>query len=133
MANNLVASVPGIELYTDGIQFEAKAVGCLASLYALNVSQAGFTPIDHVNVMEVAVARDLNELVFAIATMPLLGLGVILLLIWIFNPKTVVRVRSDGEVFATVVIGSQYREPAQEMVSKYRRLKNSIASKRLKF
>lgn len=124
-----IATVPGIDLYQDGVYFKAEAQGCLASFYALTISQEGFTPISHVSAIEVSEVRDFQQLIGAIIFIPLLGIGILLLLLWVLRPLTVLRVRSDGEIFATTIIDKSHRNDALEMVNKYRRLKHALAQR----
>jgi hypothetical protein len=126
MANTL-ASLPGIQLYRDGIRYEFRA-GCLSWLTAIVVSQEGFAPIEHVNAIELAEVRDIGALIFSIILIPFI-IGILLLIYWIFVPQLVVRIRSEGELFATVVISKSYRADAEGMVATFRKLKFAISAK----
>jgi hypothetical protein len=123
-----LASIPGIELYRDGIRYEFKQ-GCLPGLFSLNPSQEGFAPIEHISSMEIAEVRDLGGLIFSIALMPVFFIGAVLLVIWLFSPRSVIRVCSDGKLFVSVELSTKRRADAQEMLEIYRRLKYAISAK----
>lgn len=128
MAPQPLVTVPGVELYRDGIRYEVSAGGLLSRLISLRISQEGFAPIEHVNAVEVAEVRSLDTLIFALVTIPLI-IGVLFLLLWMFTPKTVLRIHSEGEDFITVILSKRHRPQALQFVETYRKLKHSLASR----
>lgn len=124
---NALATIPGIVLYRDGIRYEFKQ-GCLGRWTSLTPSQEGFAPIEHVSAIEIAEIRDLGFFIFSVLLIPVI-IGVILLVFWIGSPQLVVRVHSDGEVFATVIISKSHRADAEELINTYRKLKYAISPK----
>lgn len=122
-----IASLPGVELYRDGLRYQFKVRG-LGQYLSLSPSQEGFAPISHVNAIEIAVVRDLGSLIISVALIPVI-IGIPLLLLWMFLPPLVIRFRSDGEVFATIMIPKSHRQQAEQMVLTYRKLKHALNAK----
>ena len=151
MSNQPIASVPGIELYKDGIEYSIAD----SQPGQLTIAQRGFIPLRHISQIEIRSRRSfafltvicfpsLLFLLFLIENStlgsaysdPPAGLlvfaviGIIVgLALFLLVPIRILTIYSHGHGALSVPIGGSLRDSAIDMINKYRRLKY-IAEKR---